>query len=55
MNENPEKLVSEYEENMARFLELIQRANKTNCSTPFDEKIEHHRCNCNEGLLGFKN
>ena len=37
-SENPEELIAEYEENMTRFLELVQRINKTNGETPFDEK-----------------
>ena len=37
-SEKPEELVAEYEKNMARFLELVQRINDTNCKTPFDEK-----------------
>ena len=37
-SEKPEELIATYEENMARFLELVQRINKTNCETPFDEK-----------------
>jgi len=36
--EKPEELIAEYEENMARFLELVQRINETNCKTPFAEK-----------------
>ena len=38
-SENPEELIAEYEENMARFLELVQRINKTNCKTLFDEDL----------------
>jgi hypothetical protein len=37
-SENPEELIAEYEENMTRFLELVQRINKTNGETSFDEK-----------------
>ena len=37
-SEKPEELIAEYEESMARFLELVQRINQTNCKTPFDDK-----------------
>ena len=35
-SEKPEELIAEYEENMIRFLELVQRINNTNSKTPFD-------------------
>ena len=38
-SENSEELIAEYEKNMARFLELVQRINETNCKTPFNEKM----------------
>jgi len=37
--ENPEELIAEYEENMSRFLELVQRINKTNSNTTFNEEM----------------
>jgi len=37
--ENPEELITKYEHNMARFLELVQKINKTNSTTPFGEKM----------------
>jgi hypothetical protein len=36
-SEKPEELIAEYEENMDRFLDLVQRINDTNSKTPFDE------------------
>ena len=38
-SEKPEELIALYEENMTRFLELVQRINKTNCETPLDDKM----------------
>jgi hypothetical protein len=35
--EKPEELIAEYEGNMTRFLELVQRINDTNCKTLFGE------------------
>jgi hypothetical protein len=37
--ENPEELIAEYEANMARFLELVQRINTTNSKTAFDDEM----------------
>lgn len=37
--ENYEALVAEYEENMKRFLELVQRISNTNNKTAFDDKM----------------
>ena len=37
--EKPEELIAVYEDNMTRFLELVQRINKTNCGTAFDGEI----------------
>jgi len=36
-SEKPEELIDEYENGMARFLELVQRINETNCKTHFDD------------------
>jgi hypothetical protein len=37
--EKPEDLLAEYENNMQRFLELVQRINKANSETPFAENM----------------
>jgi len=37
-SEKPEELISEYEKNMERFLELVQQINETNCKTSFDDE-----------------
>lgn len=37
--EKHEMLIDEYEKNMIRFLELVQRINNTNNKTAFDEKM----------------
>lgn len=38
-SENPEELIAEYDSNMARFLELVQRINRTNSETAFSEEM----------------
>ena len=38
-SEKPEELIVEYEENMKRFLKLVQRINETNCKTLFDNEL----------------
>ena len=35
-SEKPEDLIAEYENNMACFLELVQKINRTNCKASFD-------------------
>jgi uncharacterized protein YydD (DUF2326 family) len=34
--EKPDELIAEYEKNMSRLLELVQKINETNCMTRFD-------------------
>jgi len=34
--EKPEELITEYENNMSRFFELVKRINETNCKNRFD-------------------
>ncbi|MCL2169029.1 MAG: DIP1984 family protein [Defluviitaleaceae bacterium] len=37
--ENPEELIAAYDSNMQRFLELVQRINKTNSSAQFGDEM----------------
>jgi len=38
-SEKPEELITEYEENTMRLLELVRQINNTNCKTPFDPNM----------------
>jgi len=52
--EKPEELISEYEKNMARFLELVKRINNTNSKTPFDDNMSIADAIALRDCLGIK-
>jgi len=52
--ENPKELIAEYEDNMARFLELVQRINTTNSKTPFNDEMNISDAIALRDFLGAK-
>ncbi|MCL2527782.1 MAG: DIP1984 family protein [Defluviitaleaceae bacterium] len=52
--EDPVELIAKYEENMARFLELVQKINVTNSKTPFNDSMSIADAIAHKDNLGAK-